>query len=140
MGRSFWFECVKCGYRAKVSGGADRGLDVFVQTIFCRDCKELYDAVIRVRMPDEIGSLQSWVGWRRAKSTKPSPVLSVPPSFESVLSRLPFTGVRRFRWLQFKIRCPVSAAHPVQVWNHPDKCPRCRVYLEKNAVPFRIWE
>jgi hypothetical protein len=30
MGRSYWFECPKCGYRAKVSGRADRGLSFFV--------------------------------------------------------------------------------------------------------------
>ena len=55
MGRSYWFECVKCGYRAKVSGRADRGLNFFVQTILCRDCRELYDAITRVKIPDEFG-------------------------------------------------------------------------------------
>ena len=46
MGRTYLFECSKCGYRARVSGGADRGRHVVVQTILCADCKELYDAVI----------------------------------------------------------------------------------------------
>jgi hypothetical protein len=50
MGRSFWFECSRCGYRATVSGGADRGRDLFVQTISCRDCRKLYDAVTRLRI------------------------------------------------------------------------------------------
>src|SRR5215831_14184587 len=55
VGRSYWFECSKCGYRTKVAGRADRGLSFFVQTIVCRDCKELYDAVSRVKVPDESG-------------------------------------------------------------------------------------
>ena len=53
MGRSYWFECAKCGYRAKVSGRADRGITFFVHTILCRDCRELYDAVTRLRLADE---------------------------------------------------------------------------------------
>ena len=52
MGRSYWFERSRCGYRAKVSGRADRGLHCVVQTILCRDCKELYDAVIRLRISE----------------------------------------------------------------------------------------
>jgi transcription elongation factor Elf1 len=50
MGRSYWFECARCGYRAKVSGRVDRGFNFFVQTIVCRDCKELYDAVTRIKV------------------------------------------------------------------------------------------
>ena len=140
MGRSYWFECVKCGYRAKVSGRADRGLNYFVQTILCRDCRELYDAITRVKIPDEFGALTPWVGLRRVKPRNLNRTWNVPPSFQSVSNRLPYTGVSRFRWLQFKIQCPVSAWHTVQVWNEPDKCPRCGVPLEKNALPFRIWE
>ena len=34
----------------KSSGRADRGLSFFVQTILCRDCRELYDAVTRLRV------------------------------------------------------------------------------------------
>ena len=51
MGRSYWFECARCGYRAKVSGREDRGRTFFVQTEFCRDCRELYDAVSRALVP-----------------------------------------------------------------------------------------
>ena len=57
MGRSYWFECPKCGYRARVSGRADQGLSFVVQTILCCDCRELYDAVTRLKVPDE------WGGW-----------------------------------------------------------------------------
>jgi hypothetical protein len=140
MGRSFWFECGKCGYRANVSGGPDRGLNVCVQTIFCRECRALYDAVTRLRVPVESGLQLAWTGLRRAKSPAALRKWDIPPSLPTVLNLLPYQGVKHFRWLQFKLRCPVSALHPVQAWNEPEKCPRCRVYLEKNAVPFRIWE
>src|SRR5438046_6851245 len=108
MGRSYWFECSKCGYRAKVSGGEDRGLHFFVQTIACRDCKQLYDAVIRLRVPDESGlSLgSSFSGWRRQEH--PWQHLSRPPDFQAVLNRIPYKAVRRLKWLNFKLQCPVS--------------------------------
>jgi Zn-finger nucleic acid-binding protein len=140
MGRSYWFECPNCGYRANVSGRADRGLSFCVQTILCLDCKELYDAVSRIRIPDQSGALGHSAGLRQAKSSNPSRSLSVAPSFQSVLNRLPYTGVKRFRWLPFQIQCPVSPRHRVQSWNEPDQCPRCGIYLEKNVLPFRIWD
>ena len=57
-----------------------------------------------------------------------------------MLNRLPTTGAKRFRWLQFKLQCPVSPHHRIESWNDPDKCPRCGVFLERNGLPFRIWE
>ena len=140
MGRSFWFDCVKCGYRANVSGGADRGLNICVQTVLCRECRALFDAVTHLRIPHESGLQLSWTGLRRPNFPDLLRKWDAPPSFPSVLNLLPYQGVKRFRWLHFKLRCPVSALHPVQAWNEPGKCPCCRVYLEKNAVPFRIWE
>src|SRR5437763_8248377 len=108
MGRSYWFECSKCGYRAKVSGGADRGLHFFVQTIACRDCKQLYDAVTRLRVPDEsrLVSGNSFSAWRRRK--QPWQRMSFPPDFQAALNRLPYKGVRRFKWLNFRLQCPNS--------------------------------
>ena len=140
MGRSYWFECPKCGYRAKVSGRADRGFNFFVQSIVCRDCKELYDAVTRVRTPEEPNALGNGSGIRRPNSPRLRSVLARPPSFQSVLNRLPYQGVKRFRWLQFKLQCPVSPLHRVESWNEPDKCPRCGIFLEKDGLPYRIWE
>jgi transcription elongation factor Elf1 len=140
MGRSYWFECPNCGYRANVSGRADRGLSFCVQTILCRDCRELYDAVVRIRIPDQPGAPGLSAGLRQAKSSNLSRSLSIPPTFQSAVNRLPYTGVKRFRWLPFKIQCPVSARHRVQAWDEPDQCPRCGIYLEKNVLPFRIWD
>ncbi len=142
MGRSYWFECSKCGYRAKVSGRADRGLNFSVQTIACQDCRELYDAVTQMRIPDEAQG--SFLGnhWRlrQLRFAARHPMPKQPPSFQSALNRLQYTGVRRSKWMQFKLQCPVSPQHRVQSWNEPNKCPRCGVHLEKSSLPYRIWD
>jgi hypothetical protein len=137
MGRSYSFECPKCGYRARVSGGADRGVYLQVQTILCRHCKALYDAVVRLKVAD---SQRSKVadGLRGMQLRKPS-VADRPPAFESAVNRLPVEGTRS-KWIQFRVRCPVSPGHAVRPWNDPDKCPRCGIYLEKSAVPYRLWD
>jgi hypothetical protein len=138
MGRTYWFECSKCGYRAKVSGRAERGLNFFVQTIICRDCRELYDAVTRLKVPDE-PALRTPFGLPGTKPPVPS-ALKTPPAFATVLNRLPTSGGRRVKWQTFKIQCPVSLIHRIEAWNDPGKCPKCGVHLEKSFPPFRIWE
>jgi len=140
MGRSYWFECLKCGYRAKASGRADRGLSFCVQTILCRECKELYDAVTRLKVPDESGGLLSVGKLHKAGFPKARPNITTPPTFQSALNRLPLAGVKRFRWLAFKLQCPVSAFHRVRGWNEPDRCPKCGVFLEKSALAYRLWD
>jgi hypothetical protein len=136
MGRSYLFECPKCSYQASVSGGADSGFEFSVQTTACRDCKTLFDSVVRLRVPDpgpKIPSEFQRLRWRKAQP-------EIPPSLETVLNRLLPVGLRNFKWIAFKIRCPVSVAHRVQVWKEPGKCPRCGTYMEKNALPFRHWD
>ncbi len=137
MGRSYWFECSKCGYRTKVSGKGDRGLNFFVQTILCRDCKELYDAVTRLRVvePRAQKNLSAL-----SKASKERLTLRVAPGFMAALNRLPLAGSNRLKWLDFKPKCPVSTLHRVQAWNEPGRCPRCGAYLERNAVPYRVWD
>ena len=139
MGRSYWFECPKCGYRTKVSGRADQGLSFSVQTMLCRDCRELYDAVTRVRVPDEPPAWGGLAAWSRAQlnSQRGS---GAPPSFQTVVNRLPRPGVARFKWLAFKLQCPVSGLHRVRGWNEPDRCPKCGTYLEQSALPYRLWD
>ncbi len=139
MGRSYWFECPRCGYRAKVSGRADRGLSFFVQTILCRDCRELYDAVTRLRVPEELPRRGGWAGDVRAR-VREAQRISAPPPFQAALNRLPQTGAARFKWLHFKPQCPVSATHRVRSWNDPDRCPKCGLFLEKSALPYRLWD
>jgi hypothetical protein len=141
MGRSYWFECSKCGYRATVSGGADEGLNFRVQTVVCRDCQRLYDAVTQIRVPDERTMPPPLMSWKlRPKLLNLSWNPKAPPSFQFALNRLPYRGVRRFKWQQYKLQCPVSTWHRVRSWSEPDRCPRCGLHLEKNAVPYRIWE
>src|SRR5712672_1357393 len=120
MGRTYWFECSKCGYRTQVSGKSDRGLNFFVQTIACADCKALYDAVTRLRVPQESNGMKFSFGLNglRYSLQQRNPA---PPSFQSALNRLPYKGVPRYKWLHFKLQCPVSPIHRVQNWSENDK-------------------
>src|SRR5208283_2601074 len=138
MGRSYWFECSRCGYRAKVSGRADRGLNFFVQTIVCRDCKELYDAVTRVKIPAAKIASKNLAGWRPLRRRESPRALASPPTFQSALNHLLYTGTPRVKWQEFKLQCPVSPKHRVEAWTEADKCPRCGVHLEKGVLPYRI--
>src|SRR5881394_2379428 len=105
MGKSYWFECEKCGYRAKVAVRADQGLHVAVQTILCQDCKELYDAVIQIRVLEGSnmaiqGMLASGTSTNKARR---------PPSFQWALNRLNYTGEKLSGWVKFPLQCPVAA-------------------------------
>ena len=135
MGRSYLFECPKCAYRAKVSGGADRGLHFAVQTVLCVECKELFDAVTGLKLPaPKPAPLNAGARIRAPKA------LSPPPAFSTVANCLPPAGVRRLVWVSFAPACPVSARHRVREWNQPGKCPRCGIFLEPSAIPFRLWD
>src|SRR5258705_376436 len=131
MGRSYWFECSKCGYRAQVSGGPDRGFNFYLQTVSCVNCKRLFDAVTKVRVADTRGSgPRSAVSiWNNRMKLSLDPVS--PPAFQSLLNRLPPKGVKHFRWLLYSLQCPVSSSHKVETWNAPNTCPRCVSYLER---------
>jgi len=122
MGRSYLYECSRCGYRACVAGGAAEGDHFAVQTIACVNCKALHDAVTRLRIPPQL---------------KDNPPVTAP-RFIAVLNRLPPRGGRY--WLKFKPACPVSPSHRVRLWQPPDKCPKCGFFLERNAIPYRIWD
>jgi hypothetical protein len=113
-----------------------------VQTILCRDCKDLHDAVTKLRIPDEVvPSLQrAGLGLKGRKLWDAQRPPNRPPSFDVALNRLFYRGVNRFRWIQFKLQCPVSPIHRVQDWTDPGKCPRCGIYLERSALPYRIWD
>jgi len=115
----------------------DGGINFFVQTIMCRDCKELYDAVTRIKVVAGPGMGSEVTRFGRIN---PRGWNKNPPSFQSALNRLTFTGGGHFKWVRFPLQCPVMSFHRVQAWTDPDKCPRCGVYLEKNTLPFRIWD
>jgi hypothetical protein len=136
MGRSYLFECPKCDYKATVSGGPDAGFEFSVQTTTCRDCRKLFDSVVRWRVPDDGLKIPSEFQRLRLRKSQPE----TPPTLEAALNCLLPVGMRKFKWASFKIRCPVSPAHRVNPWNEPGKCPRCSTFMEKNALPFRYWD
>jgi predicted RNA-binding Zn-ribbon protein involved in translation (DUF1610 family) len=137
MGRTYLFECPKCGYRARVAGGSADGKRFAVQTILCHDCRELYDAVtaLKVALPKIAGD----TGANKPVAGRPRPMKSAPP-FAAVVNRLPLPARARARWQTFTAACPVSPRHQVRAWKPPDKCPRCGIFLESNLVPFREWD
>src|SRR5215831_18047429 len=106
MGKSYWFECGRCGYRAKVAGRADEGLHLSVQTILCQDCKELYDAVTRLRLLQ--GSCPVAHGMLAAPFTAQRDATQ-PPSFQWAVNRLRYAGEKISDWLKFPLKCPVSS-------------------------------
>jgi hypothetical protein len=135
MGRSYLFECPKCGYKATVSGGEDEGLDCRVQTAHCRDCRKIFDAIIRLRVqrPASV-RLKNPSELRLGKNSER------PPAFEQVVHKLPLPTSKNYQWAEFDLQCPVSSSHKVQAWRDPGKCPICGVFLEQGGLPFRTWE
>jgi hypothetical protein len=116
-------------------------LNFAVQTILCRDCRRLHDAVTRLKIPAPSASaLQQWRYKTRASRPMKTLTPGKPVTFQEALNRLPYNGVRQFRWVRFELSCPVSPLHRVLAWNAPAKCPRCGIFMEQNALPFRIWE
>src|SRR5688572_7146315 len=103
MGRSYLFECPRCSYRARVAGGVSDGAWFVVQTVLCRDCNQLHDAVVKLRLPvPPLSGLKST--FRAGRLARPK----TAPTFEAAVNRLPPTGVTRFRWVKFPPACPAS--------------------------------
>ncbi len=95
MGRSYLIECPKCGYKASVSGGEDSGLSFMVQTTACRDCRRLFDSVVRLRVADS--GLRNYLDFQLSRWRRPE--FEKPPAFEEVLNLLPPLGIKRFKWV-----------------------------------------
>jgi len=137
MGRTFQFDCPYCQYQARVSGGADGGLNCAVQTVLCLDCRQLFDVFTRLRRRD---------GGEKPPSAEANVVI-IPPLWlaENVWSvfspkRRPQGSPRQSLWENLKPVCPVTGSHRIQPWNEPGRCPRCGTYLEKNGFPWRSWD
>jgi hypothetical protein len=131
MGRTYVFDCVKCGYQAKVAGGLAEGLEFTVQTIVCHECRELTDAVISAK----VAAVPS------ANELKPeSEAGSSPPSFADIINRLPLMMRIPTRQENFAPVCLPFPSHEIRPWNQPDKCPRCGAFMECSAIPFRQWD
>ena len=140
MGKLYLFECPKCAYRAKVSGCDENGLTFSSRTIACRDCKSLYEVVTRIRVPlrrpDRKKDFSS--GFEKLSQLRWLP--DNPPSFDAALNRLTNVVIKNSRWINLRLRCPVSRFHRVEMWDAPAKCPRCGCFLESSATPYRIWD
>jgi hypothetical protein len=124
MGRVYAFICPHCQYRANVSGGTEQGYHCVTQTIVCLDCKTLHDVSLRVRVPEKSPG---------PKRLLPDPSAHLPPM-------LLFGQPPRTQWLKLTPRCPAFPGHRIAPWTAPGKCPRCGIYLERAALPYRIWE
>jgi hypothetical protein len=126
MGRTYQFECPQCHYRARISGGADSGLHCEVQTVVCRDCRELLDVFTKVRRREGASEAIKFPAFFRPEIP---PVILRDASIKAALV-----------WQKFSPACPVAAKHFVEAWNDPGRCPRCGNFMEKNGLPFRRWD
>jgi hypothetical protein len=132
VGRTYLFECPQCQYRAKVSGGEDSGVHCAVQTVICRDCRELFDVFKRVRRYADSKEVIKFPAFFRP---------DIPPVILNESSFNPSSSpARRLVWKQLELACPTEPKHFVEAWKDPGRCPRCGNFLEKNGIPFRLWD
>ncbi len=133
MGKTFHFHCTQCSYRASISGGADGGLNCDVQTILCRECRELFDVFTRVRRV--VGRKE--FALKFSAFTRPE----IPPVIlrDSLFALKP-AKPRQFEWQKMKLACPAVAKHFVEAWKHPGHCPRCHAFMEQEGLSLRVWE
>jgi hypothetical protein len=132
VGKTYFFECPLCQYRVKVSGGADSGRHCEIQTVICRDCRELYDVFTRQRRRKDAANVVKFPGFYRPEI--PAVVLGQSSINPSKAPPAPLV------WQDSKLACPVAPEHIVEPWNDPGRCPRCGNYLEKNGFPYRTWD
>jgi len=139
MGRTYLFECAKCGYRAELAGGAERGRQLAVQTIHCLNCRELRDVVTEWKRP-EPGPTHSPAWKLKPTPFEPACEATPPPSFASAVNSLTVRRGQPFRWARFKLACPVAPWHEIRRWQQPGKCPKCGIFLDGGGTPFKAWD
>jgi hypothetical protein len=126
VGKTFQFECSLCQYHARVVGGADHGWHCEVQTVICRDCRQLFDVYTRVQRREKALARVKFPGFDLPE---------IPPAVllnDGTLGQLV--------WQKCSLACPINPKHVVEPWNDPGRCPRCGNFLEKNGFPFRRWD
>ena len=126
VGKAYHFECPQCHYRAKVSGGVDSGIHCEVQTLVCRDCRELMDVFTKVQRREGATEKIKFPGFFRPE---------IPP----VILR-DGSPANRLVWQKFPLACPVAPKHQVEAWQDLGRCPRCGNFMEKNGFPTKIWD
>jgi len=147
MGRTFHFDCPYCHYQARVSGGADCGLNCAVQTVVCLDCRQLFDVFTRLRQREGEAKPPSAEAKIKPSRRLLSNAIIIPPLWlaENVWSvfspkRRRQSPPRQWRWENIKPVCPVTDSHRIKTWNAPGRCPRCGNYLERNGFPYSLWD
>lgn len=135
MARSFLYECGRCRYRAVVAGGADRSAHCCLQTIRCRECRQLFDVPVRLRVSTDVSQLRQRLHRRLYPARPPELDRPVPGWNLRLVSQ-----AERCQWATVKLRCPNVAWHHVQAWNQPGPCPRCGDTLDGTLVPWRVWD
>ena len=130
MGRTYVFQCSRCGYQAKVSGGLEQGFHCVTKTIVCADCKALQDVPVKMRVAE--GAPAPHNGTKKSAGLLPE-----QPDPTKILL---FGEPPRTKWVSVRPGCPVAAHHRVEVWTAPGKCPRCGNFVERTVLPFRIWD
>jgi hypothetical protein len=133
VGKTFHFHCTQCQYRTTISGGADSGLNCDVQTILCRECRELFDVFTRVRRL--VGHKEFAVKFSAFTRPEVPPVILLDSLFAPKRAE-----PRQFEWQKIKPACPAMPKHFVETWKHPGRCPRCHAFMEQAGLPFRVWE
>jgi len=103
-----------------------------IQTVICRDCRQLYDVVLKQRKREDAVSVVKFPGFYRP---------DIPPVVlgESSVSP-PKAPLPPLVWQQTELSCPVDADHFVEAWNDPGRCPRCGNFMERNGFPFKSWD
>jgi len=147
MGRTFHFDCPHCQYRALVAGGADTGVNCVVQTIVCLDCRRLFDVFTRLLLrEDKAEPPPATAGTKSRRKLLPTGV-NIPPFWLVDNPWSVFASGRRSpapprprRWAEVKPVCPIAGFHRIKIWNTPGRCPRCGNYLERNGLPYRLWD
>jgi hypothetical protein len=132
VGKTYLFECPQCQYRVKISGGADSGLHCEIQTVICRECRELFDVFRRQRKREDSVDRIKFPGFYQP---------DIPPVIlrESSIAPRP-KPLAALIWRVTELACPVEPTHFVEPWNDPGRCPRCGNFMEKGGFPFRAWE
>jgi len=132
VGKTYLFECPQCQYRAHISGGADGGLHCEIQTVICRDCRQLYDVFKRQRRRADAQDVVRFPGFYRPE---------IPPTIlvDSSVNPSPKQPAPLV-WRQTEPACPVDPGHFVEPWKDPGRCPRCGNFMERNGIAFRAWD
>jgi hypothetical protein len=111
------FRCPGCAYCAEVSGGEDRGLELYTQTIVCDECKELHDVPVRrFEIPSEDRNLfpdpsakplmATWMKFKMGEVSRKAKPDTSPAQFPHL----------QHYWKQVQLRCPKNHYHRPKTW------------------------